>query len=110
MLTLISWLLKSRYRLPLASQKKTPFARAIGLGATSAWTDHSKRVCCLESRTISSAESEVVRNIVNSSGRSQPELGLGLVELPGQCFANVPVVLDFPGGDLSQRQHRGLVF
>src|SRR5215475_5676087 len=109
MLTLISWLLKSRYRLPLASQKKTPFARATGMGATSAWTENSKRVCCLQRRTISSAESELVSNTVNSRGLKSC-LGLWLVELPGQRFADVPVVLDLAGGDLPQRQDRGLVF
>src|ERR1700676_2766149 len=54
MLTHISWLLKSRKRLPSGVQKCTPFARATGMGSTVPWADHSKIVCFLERATISS--------------------------------------------------------
>ena len=45
MLVHISWLLKSRNRLPSGVQKYTPSARAIGIGSTADCADHSKMVC-----------------------------------------------------------------
>src|SRR5688500_5176483 len=50
----MSWLLKSRYRLPSVVQKWTPFARATGMGSTLVWIDHSNTLCLRHRATISS--------------------------------------------------------
>src|ERR687896_181506 len=50
----ISWLLKSRYRLPSGVQKYTPLAPATGIGSTFDCADHSNSVWRLVRATISS--------------------------------------------------------
>src|SRR6185436_14404154 len=54
MFTHISWLLKSMKRFPSGVQKWIPFARAMGMGSTAAWADHSNIVCRRQSSIISS--------------------------------------------------------
>src|SRR5262245_64823961 len=55
MFTPISWELKSRYRLPSASQKETPSARSTAIGDTFDWADQSYRVYRFDFSTISAA-------------------------------------------------------
>src|SRR3954471_19142386 len=54
MLTHISWLLKSRKRLPSGVQKYTPLARATGIGSTAACAAYSNIVCFFVSAMMSS--------------------------------------------------------
>src|SRR6266849_3119597 len=127
MFTLINWLLKSKYRFPFASQKKTPLAFAMVRGATLDWADHSKIVCRLQSWTISSAERELASNIVSprcglrlrktkeiTGSAPQAAVALALwmfrrVELAGERLANVAVEGNLAGGDLAQRKNGRLV-
>src|SRR5262245_50097270 len=50
----MSWLLKSRKRLPSGVQNQTPFAPATGMGSTFDCADHSKIVWRFVRATISS--------------------------------------------------------
>src|SRR5688572_33404194 len=54
MFTHISWLLESRYRFPSGVQNQHPFAPATGSGSAFDCAHHSKTVCALVRRTISS--------------------------------------------------------
>src|SRR5216683_4778759 len=127
MFTLINWLLKSKWRFPFASQKKTPLAFAMVRGATLDWADHSKIVCRLQSWTISSAERELASNIVSprcglrlrktkeiTGSAPQAAVALALwmfrrVELAGERLANIAVETNLAGGDLAQRKNGRLV-
>src|SRR4051794_31821849 len=85
----------------------------MGIGLTDPWADHSKIVCCLQRRTISSAERELASGMVseptaNGDRRYRLLLLLGLV-LPGERLAHVAVEAHLAGGDLAQRQHGRLV-
>ncbi len=53
----ISWLLKSRKRLPSGVQNHEPFAPATGMGSALPCAVHSKIVCRFVSATISSPDS-----------------------------------------------------